>query len=472
VRLIPESSSTSVALSPPASPPDRDAEIAALRSDLAAERSSRANVEMALETARRTDPLTGLPNRLALAERLSRAFARGEELGSHTAVLLIDIDRFASVNDALGPETGDMLLQLVGQRLTSAIRGDSVYRVSGDEFVVVLEGLTDPSQALATSRNLQRVISAPMSLGERPLALTATIGLSVSPEDGLSADEVLQGADIAMRGAKRAGVHLRRRCNIQSGVALNDLLDLETDLRGAIERGELQVAYQPRLCVATNDVLGAEALLRWHHPTRGDISPDIFIPIAERARLIDEIGRWALTEACIEATGWGNEGIGDLPVAVNLSPGQVTLQLLADVEHALDESGLAPERLELELTESLLVEGGAAPALLLETLSSRGIRIALDDFGTGYSNLGYLPSRRHVEDRPLLHPGSRLKRRLGGHRPSDHRARPEPSHARHRRGDRAAGAARDPSGGGLRRLPRLPRKPGASPRGVRRVRAT
>ena len=371
-----------------------DATMAELRGALELGRTVRSNLELALETSQRTDPLTGLPNRLALSERLTRAFERGARGGYRTAVLVIDIDRFSTINDALGLEAGDALLQTMGQRLTSAVRGDSVYRVGGDEFVIVLEGLADPSQAIASARRLQRAIATPLILGDRPLALTATIGLSINPEDGHEAAVILQGADIAMRSAKRAGVHLRRRSVNDTGVHLNELLDLETELRGALARNELQMAYQPRLSVATGEILGAEALLRWNHPIRGDIAPDVFIPIAERARLIDEIGGWALTEACVEASRWPSQGIGSLRVAVNLSPGQVNLRLLQDVEHALARSGLSPELLELELTESLLVEGGAAPTLLLETLATRGIRIALDDFGTGYSNLGYLQRMR------------------------------------------------------------------------------
>ena len=370
------------------------ATVAELRRALELEQTARRNLEYALETSRRTDHLTGLPNRVALAERLSRAFERGARGGYRTAVLMIDIDRFSTINDALGPDAGDALLQTVGQRLTSAVGGDSVYRVGGDEFVIVLEGLADPSQAIVSARRLQRAMATPIILGDRPLALTATIGLSINPEDGTTAAAVLQGADIAMRDAKRAGVHLRRRSYADSGANLNELLDLETELRGALDRNELSIAYQPRLSVATDEILGAEALLRWNHPTRGEISPEVFIPIAERARLIEKIGGWALTEACVEAKRWESRGLGCLPVAVNLSPGQVNFQLLQVVEGALSESGLSPELLELELTESLLVEGGAAPALLLETLSTRGIRIALDDFGTGYSNLGYLQRLR------------------------------------------------------------------------------
>lgn len=369
-------------------------ELEAVRAELEQERSARRRAERALEAIQRRDSLTGLPDRSALMARLERAIARRAD-HERVASLVVDVDRFAAINDALGPEAGDAALQIIARRLKGTLRGEAVYRAGGDEFVVVLEGIVDAAQAMAVARRIQRSLAVPVDLGSRPVALTATIGLSIHPEDAADPPSLLQGADIAMRRAKRAGVQLRRLGKMDTGGHLNDLLELENDLRGALSRGEMTVAYQPRLSVERDAIVGAEALLRWSHPLRGDISPDVFIPIAERIRIIDQIGGWALQQACAEAQRWLSEGLGPLRIAVNLSPGQVNLQLLAEVEDALQCTGLDPDRLELELTESLLVDGGAAPALLLETLATRGIRISLDDFGTGYSNLGYL-QRLHV----------------------------------------------------------------------------
>lgn len=364
-------------------------EVGVLRAELERERTARAAAVRELNASKRFDPLTGLPGRTALLARLDRALARrdGQE---RIAALVIDVDRFAAINDALGIEAGDLVLQTVARRLGAALRQDSVYRTGGDEFAIVLEAIADPSQAMAVARRIQRALAIPIDLGRRTLALTATIGLSLSPDDAPDASGLLLGADIAMRRAKRAGVHLHRLTLTDTGGHLNDTLELENDLRGALSRGELSVAYQPRLSVESDAIVGAEALLRWSHPLRGEIPPDVFIPIAERIRIIDQVGGFALREACRQARRWSDEGLGDLPVAVNLSAGQVSLQLLEEVGRSLAASGLPADRLELELTESLLVDGGAAPALILETLSTRGIRISLDDFGTGYSNLGYL----------------------------------------------------------------------------------
>ena len=362
-----------------------DAATAALRSDI--ERRQQVEIrlrerELELEQMALHDPLTGLANRAGLDARLA------EEVGRRTdiAVLLIDLDDFKLVNDAHGHAAGDAMLTAYAKILLAAVRaGDVAARIGGDEFVVLITGVPDGHEAVAAAqRILALAAAAPVPLGDDLVPVRASIGVA-NGRAGDSPKELLLRADVAMYQAKRLGNH---------GVQLHDpsMTDrrasdarLGEDLAGALDRGELQVLYQPLVDLVDGRPVGAEALLRWHHPRLGMVSPAQFIPIAERSGTISEIGMFVLETACRQVTEWGG-----LYVSVNVSPRQLQEPtLVADVLAVLARTGLAPERLVLEITESALVDESAGIAKL-RTLRDQGVHVAIDDFGTGYSSLHYL----------------------------------------------------------------------------------
>jgi diguanylate cyclase (GGDEF)-like protein len=338
------------------------------------------------------DELTSLPNRLMLSQRLDQALSRHRRGGSQLAILFLDLDRFKVINDSLGHETGDVLLRQVADRLRSHSReGDTIARMGGDEFVVLIENSGNLSDISARAQRLVEQLSAPYLLGSNDCHVTVSIGVSVFPADGSDAPALLKAADVAMYRAKDTGRDSYQFYSAAMNVHTVERLELESDLRHALERHEFLLHYQPKVEVATGLITGVEALLRWDHPRRGLISPMDFIPLAEETGLIASIGEWVLATACARTKEWQDHGFAKLDVAVNLSARQFAdPMLLPKLTNIIRRSGLDPSSLELEITESLVMSHGGSAVAVLQQLKSLGVRIAIDDFGTGYSSLAYL----------------------------------------------------------------------------------
>ena len=333
------------------------------------------------------DALTDLPNRLLLYERLRQMLTRSKR-GEHLAVFCLDLDHFKDVNDAHGHPVGDLLLKGVADRLRGCIREtDMVARLGGDEFAIIQAGGSQPTDATSLASRLIETIGAAYGLDGRQVVVGLSIGIALAPDDGLDPDQLLRNAGIALYRSKSDGRGLYRFFEAEMDARMQARCRLEIDLRNAIANGEFELFYQPLVFMQTGFVTGFEALIRWHHPERGMISPLDFIPVAEEAGLIVPMGDWVLRKACAEAATWP----GDLKVAVNLSPIQFKKTgLLQSVISALAASGLSPSRLELEITETVLLQDSDATLAILHKLRSLGIGISMDDFGTGYSSLSYL----------------------------------------------------------------------------------
>jgi diguanylate cyclase (GGDEF)-like protein len=333
------------------------------------------------------DALTDLPNRLQLYEQLRQLLARTRQ-GRHVAVFCLDLDRFKDVNDAHGHPVGDLLLKAVADRLRQCIRdADMVARLGGDEFAIMQAGASQPTDATALASRLIEVIGAPYELDGKQVTVDLSIGIALAPGDGLDPEQLLKNADMALYRAKSDGHGLYRFFEPEMDARMQARRNLEIDLRKAIVNGEFELFYQPLVDMKTEYVTGFEALIRWHHPERGMIAPLDFIPIAEETGLIVPIGDWVLRQACAEAATWPS----NVKIAVNLSPVQFKNKiLLSSVVSALAASGLSPNRLELEITESVLLQDSGATLVVLHELRGLGVRISMDDFGTGYSSLSYL----------------------------------------------------------------------------------
>ena len=337
------------------------------------------------------DSLTGLANRTLATDQIRIAFARTRRSGRLVAVCFLDLDDFKHINDSMGHHMGDELLCQVAQRLAGAVReSDLVARFGGDEFLVLLEELNHEEDAARIAHHLLSLFEQPFHLHGREIFATTSIGIALFPRDGSDPEQTLTSADAAMYEAKQAGRNNYRFFT----PALRELserhLAIETELRRAIERDELSLVYQPQVNVQTRRIQGAEALLRWHSSRLGVVPPDQFIPIAERAGLMPAIGEWVLRRACREVAGWLSD-VGDFRLAVNVSPQQFHQADLENViKEILRDSALPPHRLELEITEGLLMQDKPDLAETLERLHALGLWLALDDFGTGYSALSYL----------------------------------------------------------------------------------
>jgi len=341
-----------------------------------------------IEIIAHRDALTGLWNRGAFIQLLQTRLSRLSDEDGSVALISIDLDRFKDINDTLGHQAGDAVLKEVGQRIRSIIRaGDEVARIGGDEFVVMLIG-TDETQAYRVAQRILETFVSPFAASRSSNICGASIGYAIAPKDGSTFDELFRNADLALYEAKKSG----RGQIVRHTVAITECYDnrvaLERDLQFALAKGELELAFQPIIDPRSGRAICCEALLRWNHPTRGRISPAEFIPIAEATGLIVPIGAWVLVAACSEATHWAP----DIKVAVNLSPVQFRRghELVDTVMMALERTGLAASRLDLEVTESVLIEDAATALAILTEFRSRGIGVSLDDFGTGFASLAYL----------------------------------------------------------------------------------
>ena len=337
----------------------------------------------------RHDPLTSLPNRMAMREELHRQLvrnARGEDL----AVLCVDLDRFKVVNDMFGHAAGDVLLTQVADRLRGCVRGtDYVARLGGDEFVVFQCGTQQPVSATALARRVIAALSATFDLDGQVAQIGGSVGIAMAPFDGDTPDALLKSADLALYRAKAGGRSTLRFFEPGMDAHAQRRRALEGDLRQALALGQLHLAYQPQVDIKTSQVAGVEALLRWTHPTRGNIPPVEFIPLAEETGLIVPLGAWVLAQACRDAAQWP----ANVRVAVNVSAVQFTRRaLLSDVMTALNDAGLNAQRLEIEITESVMLQDQKQALGLLTEMRAHGIQVAMDDFGTGYSSLSYLRS--------------------------------------------------------------------------------
>jgi diguanylate cyclase (GGDEF)-like protein/PAS domain S-box-containing protein len=340
------------------------------------------------------DALTGLPNRVLLMERLQHALVRSRRQNEGVAVLFIDYDRFKYVNDSLGHQAGDELLVQVAARLLSCVREkDTVSRLGGDEFVILLEDLLDDRSAAAVAQKVLNSSKEPFITGGQELSLTSSIGISIFPADGDSAESLIKNADAAMYHAKSVGRNNFQFYTAQLNAEILERLKMETKLRRAVEADELRLYYQPQVDFQSGALIGVEALLRWSHPEQGLISPHRFISVAEETGQIVELGEWVIGEACRQNKAWQEKGLPSVPVAVNISALQYqSTGFLQSVLDALDRTGLDPRYLELELTESLLMEQIDDKLAVMRELKSRDIKLSIDDFGTGFSSLSYLKS--------------------------------------------------------------------------------
>jgi diguanylate cyclase (GGDEF)-like protein/PAS domain S-box-containing protein len=340
------------------------------------------------------DSLTDLPNRALFLDRLSHALDRQLRVPSTIAVLFIDLDGFKLVNDSLGHGAGDRLLTTIGVRLTSSMRpSDTVARFGGDEFAVLIEDAGTASQVLKIASRLIETVSVPVRVEGREVAVSASIGITLTESSARSTDNLLREADIALYQAKSLGKARAVLFDDSMDHGVQERLDLETDLRQALERQEFRIFYQPEVDLGTGEITGVEALIRWQHPTRGLVPPDAFIPLAEETGLIVPIGEWVLEESCRQAVEWQTLGghLTNLMMSVNISACQFARRDLAEqVGEALGRTGLAPECLRLEITESAVMQDLDLAVANLDACKDLGVRLALDDFGTGYSSLNYL----------------------------------------------------------------------------------
>jgi diguanylate cyclase (GGDEF)-like protein len=338
------------------------------------------------------DALTHLPNRVLFNDRLAQALALAERQGTQLAVMFVDLDHFKNVNDSLGHEVGDKLLQSVASRLIACVRRtDTVSRLSGDEFAILLSQVERAEDAAFSARKILRALAAPHIINNKSLDISASVGGSAYPGDGRDAESLLSKADTAMYEAKQHGRNTYRLFRPDMQARLVERQSLELGLRYALGRNEFLLHYQPKVNLRTGKITGVEALIRWAHPQRGMVYPAQFITIAEECGLILSIGRWVLLEACKQARVWSDLGLGVVPMAVNVSAAEFqSPDFLSGVRAVLIATGVEPANLELELTESVLMHDAESTVNTLTALKALGVQLAIDDFGTGYSSFSYL----------------------------------------------------------------------------------
>jgi len=360
--------------------------------------SERKEAERRLTVLANYDALTGLPNRTLLRDRLDQAMRQAQRSDLLVGVLFLDLDRFKNINDTLGHHCGDQLLKVVAERLKGCVRAsDTVARLGGDEFMVVVENMHHVDEAVGVAQKIRACFEAPIAIEQREVYVTPSIGITFYPLDDSTTEALLRNADTAMYKAKELGGDGVQFFTQDLNDRAAERLALENSLRQAMARDEFELHYQPRVCAGDGAVVGVEALLRWTHPELGRVSPERFIPVLEDTGQIDAVGAWVLREACRESMAWRAAGLPPVRVAVNISPRQMRSgDLVSLVDQVLAETGLPASGLELEITESVMVESVEDTAATLRTLADRGVHIALDDFGTGYSALGYL-RRFHID---------------------------------------------------------------------------
>jgi diguanylate cyclase (GGDEF)-like protein/PAS domain S-box-containing protein len=349
---------------------------------------------MALQIAHSAehDFLTGLPNRMLLNDRVEQAIARAPRHTNKLALLFLDLDGFKHINDSLGHPIGDKLLRSVGARLIDCVRAsDTVSRQGGDEFVILLSEVEHAEDAAISATRMLQTVAKAHAIDNHELHITASIGVSIYPDDGPDAETLLKNADTAMYQAKESGRQTYKFFKTAMNVRAVERQFLEENLRRALHRDEFALHYQPKVNLSTGEVTGAEALIRWTHPARGAVPPVDFIPVAEDCGLIVPIGSWVLREACRQSRAWISAGLPAITMAVNISAMEFRSEdFLASLFAVLRETGMDPGLLELELTESVLMQRADETATILQTLRSSGVKVAVDDFGTGYSSLSYL----------------------------------------------------------------------------------
>lgn len=339
------------------------------------------------------DTLTGLPNRLMFADRLVTALSRGRRERHSVGLLFIDLDGFKKVNDSLGHNAGDELLKEISVRLAGCVRqDDTIARLGGDEFTVILPNIHGPGDTEVVAKKIIERVREPIYLSDNEVYVSASIGITLYPEDADDEETLVRHADTAMYEAKAAGRRTYKFFTADMNLVAQEKMMLETELRAAIDSQEFDIRYQPIIDLNTGNITGTEALVRWNHPTRGFTAPDVFIPLAEEQGLIVAIGEWVLRQACTKARQWRETGHSDLQMAINVSPRQCQEPDFEDmVETILAETGLPASSITLEITESLFIEGAHESAVsALHGRRKSGTLLSLDDFGTGYSSLSYL----------------------------------------------------------------------------------
>ncbi|HTP96786.1 MAG TPA: EAL domain-containing protein [Burkholderiales bacterium] len=353
--------------------------------------SARKQAEHRIRHLATHDVLTGLPNRFLLEDRLRQGLAQAAEARHLLALMFVDLDQFRLINDSLGHHAGDELLQEVASRIARSTRaGDTVARIAGDTFAALLPDAGSVEHVSAVGQRILAEIARPVRLSARTVTVTASIGMSLYPADAASAEDLLNHAETAMQSAKNSGRNAHRFYTDELNARVRSRALLEHDLQDALAHDQLTVEYQPKVALADGSFAGVEALVRWQHPRLGTVPPETFIPIAEESGLIARIGAWVLRSACRQLREWRDAGL-ELRVAVNLSPWQFRDDRLVDaIATALREADVPAYALELEITESALLEDVERAVCALRELKARGVRIAIDDFGTGYSNLSYL----------------------------------------------------------------------------------
>lgn len=338
------------------------------------------------------DVLTELPNRTMLLDRLSQAIELARRQGRQLAVMFMDLDQFKHINDSLGHAIGDKLLRSVAQRLVSCVRhSDTISRQGGDEFVLLLPFIEHPEDAALSAQKLLAGLTEPHPIEGHDLHISASIGISIYPDDGQDAGTLIKNADAAMYHAKENGRNDYKFFEPDMNVRAVLRQSTEANLRGALEQQEFVLHYQPKINLHSGAIVGAEALIRWRHPERGLLLPAEFVPIAEDCGMIQSIGRWVLREACLQARRWRQAGLPPIIIAVNISANEFRAKdFLENIRATLDDTGLKPCYLQVELTESVLMRDVNSASSILRALADMGVKLAVDDFGTGYSSLSYL----------------------------------------------------------------------------------
>ena len=373
------------------------AEEAAIRLQATVERldlevKERQRFEQKLRHQAMHDTLTGLPNRALLMDRLEQAIEFARRLDQSLTLLFLDLDRFKTVNDSLGHAAGDELLRVVSRRIGSVLRpGDTFARLGGDEFVLLLSNPMSTDVLANLTNHLTRIVAKPVVVADREVSITCSLGYSVYPQDGEDAATLLKRADAAMYRAKQDGGNRMRRYTLGLNSHVVERLEAEIQLKLAVQRGEFVLHYQPQIEIGSGRIVGVEGLVRWQHPVHGLVPPAQFIPFAEESGIIEPIGEWVLRTACAQAAAWHRNGLPAMRMAINVSARQFhDSALVSMVAQVRSEHGLAPEQLELEITESIPMRDPEESCRILAGFKALGISIAIDDFGTGYSNLAYL----------------------------------------------------------------------------------